>query len=74
MRRAIIPAGAMFDVAFNCTRAPKDMPVDLEPREYATPGCIIGYIDGDPGHELYAMRSPRVRIHIAARLLQEVEP
>ena len=64
-----IPAGTGFDVGANFARARTDTPITLEPREYAKPGYVIGYIAGDKASALGFMRADRVRVHVQVRLL-----
>ena len=59
-----IRKGYGFDVQGNFARARADTPIELAPSEYAKPGCIIGYIAGDPAHQFGFMRSTRVRVHV----------
>jgi len=43
--------------------------IELAPKEYAAPGCVIGYIAGDPASPLGFMRTARVRVHVRKNAL-----
>lgn len=66
-----IQAGYGFDVGQDFDRAAADTPIELAPNEFARPGCVIGYIAGDPSSRLGFMRPPRVRVHVPRRGLIE---
>ena len=66
-----IKAGYGFDVGADFTRAIADTPIELSPKEYAKPNCVIGYIAGDPKSALGFMRDARVRVHVRRDALGE---
>lgn len=60
----IIKAGCGFDVGQDFTRAVKDTPIELAPKEHARAGHVIGYIAGDPLSKLAFMRAASIRVHV----------
>lgn len=66
-----IKAGYGFDVQHDFARAKVDTPIELAPGEYAKPGCVIGYIEGDPNSSLGFMRGKRIRVHVQRSALAD---
>lgn len=66
-----IQKGWGFNVQQDFARATRDLPVTLARKEYAKPGCVIGYIDADPNASLgflkYGDRNSKVRVHFQER-------
>lgn len=70
----VIRKGWGFDVEHDFARATKDTPIEIATDEYAKPGCVIGYIEGNPESTLGFMRHPRIRVHVKKQALTETSP
>lgn len=66
-----IKAGYGFDVGPDFGRVKADTPITLDTEQYAKPGCVIGYIAGDPNSTLGFMRSKTVRVHVSKSAIGE---
>jgi len=64
-----IKKGWGFHVGQNFSRTIENTPITVDSDEYANPGCVIGWIDGNPDHPLGFMRDKRVRVHIQKQAL-----
>jgi hypothetical protein len=66
---AYIRAGWGFTVGNDFARAKVDTPIEVDPKEYALPRHVVGYIAGDPNHALGFMRYKLVRVHVSVDAL-----
>ncbi len=65
-----IKKGWGFNVEQNFSRTAQDTPITLDLDAYANPGCVIGWIDGNPDHPLGFMRHGKIRVHIDKQALK----
>lgn len=73
--KTILKSGWGFDVGQNFARATVDTPIEVAVKEYAKPGCVIGYIAEDPKSNLGFLRhgtNGKVRVHCRLDAVKEV--
>ena len=68
----IIKARYGFHVGQDFARLSVDTPIELAPLEYAKPGHVIGYIQGNKNSSLGFLRTDRVRVHVSRDCLSEL--
>ena len=65
----VIKKGWGFNVGQDFAHATQDTPIEIDETAYAKPGCVVGYISGNPESPLGFLRHPKVRVHVQKQAL-----